>query len=249
VRILLEGILNHYTPLEIVMDGTLKSKGASGAKDERVAPQKPQVDSLKKGGPMSAEQVLNILMEGNQRFVERKPIQHDVYARMAGTQDGQDPMAVIIGCSDSRVDPVTIFNTNPIGDLFKVMNAGNLAVDIALDSIYYPSAHLKPKVIMVLGHTSCGAVTGAHDDNKEEGLRHLMATIKPAIEGVERTGDKKTDVDRCAAANVKATLQYIADNNPTIKEGVKKGEIKLVGAMYHLDDGHVEVIEEMKMAA
>jgi carbonic anhydrase len=224
------------------MDHTQKKEKASGAKDERVAPKGPQAESLaKKGVGMKPEEVLNRLMEGNKRYMAGELEAKDVKGRRESSLQGQKPFATVVACSDSRVEPVYIFDTN-IEELFGIQTAGNVIDPVTIGSIEYAVAHLNTPVVMILGHEKCGAVTAAYDGHREGNITSIMEKIEPAIKDVERSEDKAADVVKCAAANVKAVMAELVERSEIVRTAVEKGETKLVGAMYHLEDGHVEVI-------
>jgi carbonic anhydrase len=233
----------------MVMDPTMKSKPASGAQEARVAPRGPQVD--KKGGPMNAEQAMQRLMEGNGRYVAGELQPKDVKSKRAETLSGQKPYATVLTCSDSRVEPALIFDAN-LGEIFGIQTAGNVIDDIAWESIKYAIVHLKTPVVMVLGHTKCGAVTAVYDGVAQKELPTIAGKIEPSIKDIERTDDKDADVTSCVALNLKAVMAEImerARKDEDVIKALKSGETILVGAINHIDDGHVEIAEQMKMAA
>jgi carbonic anhydrase len=224
------------------MDHTQKKENASGAKDERVAPKGPQAESLaKKGVGMKPEEVLNRLMEGNKRYMAGELEAKDVKGRRESSLQGQKPFATVVACSDSRVEPVYIFDTN-IEELFGIQTAGNVIDDVARESIEYAIAHLHTPVVMILGHSKCGAVTAVYQGAAQKELPILAGKIESAIKDVERTGDEGKDIVNCATANVNAVMKELMEKSSVVRSAVEKGETKLVGAMYHLEDGHVEVI-------
>lgn len=230
------------------MDHTMKSKAPSGAKDERVAPKGPKEENLAKGGQMNAEQALQKMMKGNERYVAGELQPKDVKAKREGGQQGQKPYATVLTCSDSRVEPVYIFDTN-IEEIFSIQTAGNVVDAITIGSIEYAVAHLHTPVVMVMGHEKCGAVTAAYDGHREGNITAIMEKIEPGIKDFEKTDDKAADVVKCASLNVVAVMKELLQKSDIIRKAVEKGEVVLVGSMYYISDGHVEVVEEMKMAA
>lgn len=222
------------------MSSSMKSKQTSDGNKDRVAPKEPQVSTVI-GERMNAEQALKKMMDGNERYVAGELESKDVKGRRKASQQGQQPFATVVACSDSRVEPVYIFNTN-IEEIFGIQTAGNVVDDIAIGSIEYAVAHLKTPVLMILGHSKCGAVTAAYDGHREGRITRIMEKIEPAIRDVERTDDKDADVVKCAAANVKAVIKEILDKSEIVRDAVDKGDTKIVGAMYHLEDGRVELI-------
>jgi carbonic anhydrase len=218
-----------------------KTKPASGAGAEKATPKAPHGEGIMKGAAMDAEQVLNRLREGNKRYMAGELQPKDVKAKREGSLEGQKPFATVVACSDSRVEPVYIFDTN-IEEIFNIQTAGNIVDDITIGSIEYAVAHLHTPVVMVLGHEKCGAVTAAYEGHREGNITKIMEKIDPVIKDVERTDDKAADVVKCAEANVKAVMTELMEKSQIVRDAVQKGETKLVGAMYYLGDGHVELI-------
>lgn len=194
----------------------------------------------KKG--VGADEALARLVEGNKRFVEMKLThpEQDAESRTALSK-GQQPFAVILGCSDSRVPPEVIFDQG-LGDLFVVRVAGNVADDIGVASMEYAVEHLGSRLIMVLGHERCGAVTAAVAGGELPGhLPALMTALKPAVD--KGKGHGEDPVDAAMLANVELTAEHLRESKPILAELVEKGEVKIVGARYDLDTGAVELIK------
>ena len=190
-----------------------------------------------KGVP--ADEALARLVEGNKRFVQMKLThpEQDASCRTSLSK-GQQPFAVILGCSDSRVPPEVIFDLG-LGDLFVVRVAGNVADDIGIASIEYAVEHLGSRLIVVLGHERCGAVTAAVKGGEFPGhLPALMTALKPAVDK-----SKGAAGDAAVLANVDLTAKQLRESKPILAELVEKGEIKIVGARYDLDSGAVELIK------
>lgn len=223
------------------MDHT-KKKTPSGAEAGRVVPKAPREEAIMKGAAMNAEQVLDRLMEGNKRYMAGELQPKDVKAKREASLQGQKPFATVVACSDSRVEPVYIFDTN-IEEIFGIQTAGNVVDDITIGSVEYAVAHLHTPVVMVLGHEKCGAVTAAYDSHREGNITRIMEKIEPAIKDVERTDDKAADVVNCAKANAKAAITELMEKSEIVRNAVEKGETKLVGAMYYLSDGRVEILQ------
>ena len=191
---------------------------------------------------VGADEALARLVEGNKRFVEMKLAHPDQDAgRRTELATGQQPFAVILGCSDSRVSPEVIFDQG-LGDLFVVRVAGNVADDIGIASMEYAVEHLGSRLIVVLGHERCGAVTAAVAGGELPGhLPALMTALKPAVEkGKGHAGDA---VEAAMLANVELTAEQLRESKPILAELVEKGEVKIVGARYDLDTGAVELIK------
>lgn len=192
---------------------------------------------------VTADQALAKLMEGNARYARDKE-QHpdETLARRKELESSQHPFAVILSCADSRVPPELIFDQG-LGDLFVIRVAGNIAADDELGSIEYAVEHLHTKLIMVLGHEKCGAVTAAVQGGKAEGhLESLVSAIRPSVEEAGNLpGDK---VHNCVVANARHVARQIRESEPVLKELIQKEGVKVVAADYALDSGRVTLIED-----
>jgi len=191
---------------------------------------------------VGADEALARLVEGNKRFVEMTLAHPDQDAGCrTALSKGQQPFAVILGCSDSRVPPELIFDQG-LGNLFVVRVAGNVADDLGIASIEYAVEHLGSRLIVVLGHERCGAVTAAVKGGEFPGhLPALMTALKPAID--KSKGGAGDAVDGAILANVELTAEQLRESKPILAEMVEKGEIKIVGARYDLDTGAVELVK------
>jgi carbonic anhydrase len=190
-----------------------------------------------------ALEALARLREGNRRFVTNVRSLDTLlsHTRRADLLTGQQPFAIILGCSDSRVPPEVIFDQG-LGDLFVVRVAGNVADDIGIASIEYAVEHLGSRLIVVLGHERCGAVTAAVKGGELPGhLPTLMTALKPAVD--KSKGAAGDAVDNAMLANVELTAAQLRESKPLLAEMMEKGEIKIVGARYDLDTGAVELIK------
>ncbi|MBN1211631.1 MAG: carbonic anhydrase [candidate division Zixibacteria bacterium] len=187
------------------------------------------------------ERVLKQLLEGNRRFVEgelRHP--HQSEQRRLEITAGQKPVAVVVGCSDSRVPPEIIFDTG-LGDLFTVRVAGNIIGPVVMGSIEYAVERVGVPLVMVLGHSRCGAVTATVEGGEPVGqIGGLAEKIQPAVAEVE--GQPGNVVDNAAKVNVKHVVEELKNSDPIIAEYYKRGDVKVVGAFYDLESGRVEVI-------
>ena len=194
---------------------------------------------------MSPAQVIDELKRGNERFRTGKMIPRDYLAEKRGSAAGQYPAAVVLGCLDSRVPAEIVFDTG-IGDAFIGRVAGNVVNDDMLGSMEFACAAAGAKVVLVLGHTACGAVKGAIDDVVLGNLTGLLAKIKPAIPATGFEGEKSSKnaayVDAVARTNVVLGLAEIRRRSPVLEELEKKGSIKITGAMYDLATGTVEFV-------
>lgn len=201
---------------------------------------------------MTADSALRELMDGNKRYVAgqstRAPLTGD--SRRAELANGQRPYAVVLSCSDSRVPPEIIFDKG-LGELFVVRVAGNIADPVVLGSIEYAAEHLKSPLVVVLGHERCGAVTATVDaKGKAPGnISSIVTAIRPAVTEAKKTcpSQEKAELVECAvAANVKHSEAQLTKKSRILKHLVDKGELRIVGATYDLDDGTVTFLQEGK---
>lgn len=194
---------------------------------------------------MTPEQVIDELKKGNERFRAGKMIARDYLAEKRASATGQYPAAVLLGCLDSRVPAEIVFDTG-IGDTFVGRVAGNVVNDDMLGSMEFACGVSGAKVVLVLGHTACGAVKGAIDDVVLGNLTGLLARIKPAIPATKFDGEKSsrnpTYVDAVARTNVALGLGEIRRRSPLLEELEKKGTVKITGAMYNLSTGMVDFL-------
>jgi len=190
---------------------------------------------------LTGDDALAKLLEGNARYVEmRRTNPHQTDERRDSLIGGQSPYAIILGCSDSRVPPEIIFDQG-LGDLFVIRVAGNVIDDIVLASIEYATEHLHSPILMVLGHTNCGAVAAALQDDELDG--HLPSIAQAIEEAVEAARDARGDtLDMTIRAHAQITAQHLADSEPILKELVDHGSLKVVAAYYDLDTGIVEIL-------
>ena len=191
----------------------------------------------------SALEVLQILKEGNQRFVNQDPKSRNLLDQVNTTSTGQFPLAVVISCIDSRVPTEMVFDQG-IGDIFCVRVAGNVINQDVLGSVEFACKVAGVKLIVVMGHTSCGAVKGACNDVELGNLTGLLAKIKPAISIVSNTGlaaDDSRFVDQVARENVQISLDTILNDSPVLKDMVDNHEVKCAKGMYSVQTGEVEL--------
>lgn len=192
---------------------------------------------------MTPDQVIAMLKEGNERFRAGKLDTHDYLAQKRSSTGGQYPAAVILSCIDSRA-PAEIILDAGIGDTFNARVAGNIANDDLLGSLEFACALAGAKVVLVMGHTGCGAIKGAIDHAKLGNLTGLLDKIKPAVEATSFDGERssKNDafVDAVAATNVRYTMDEIRRRSAVLADLEKSGKIRIAGSMYHLAGGKVE---------
>lgn len=192
---------------------------------------------------MNAEETLDVLLEGNGRFREDRPSGTGRDARRrAGVAAGQRPMAIVLSCSDSRVPPEIIFDAG-IGELFVVRVAGNIEDDLVTGSIEYAAAHLDVPLVLVLGHTRCGAVTAAVSGARAEGsagafLGPLAAAVRAA------GGDAGDPVEAAARRNALMTARRLRESGPVLTPLVKAGRLAVRAALYDIETGSVTLLED-----
>ena len=187
---------------------------------------------------------LEMLKEGNQRFIEKRMQDRDLHVQVQGTTGGQYPFAVVLGCIDSRV-PVEVVFDQGIGDIFTARVAGNFVNEDILGSIEYGCKVAGSKLVVVLGHTSCGAIKGACDDVRLGNVTALISKLKPSVkavytpEGIDRSSDNKDFVNRVVHKNVEMTIENMKKDSPVLNEMLENGEIDIVGGVYDLKTGKV----------
>jgi carbonic anhydrase len=191
---------------------------------------------------------LTLLQEGNERFVKNKKAERDLLEQVRDTATGQYPFATILSCIDSRVSAELIFDQG-VGDIFSVRVAGNIVNEDLLGSMEFACKLAGTRVVLVLGHTSCGAVKGACDDARLGNLTTLISKIKPAVQAVtqpeepaDRTSQNLQFVDEVAETNVRLTMDNIRRLSPVLKVMEQDGEIIIAGAMYDISSGEVRFL-------
>ena len=194
---------------------------------------------------MMPSQVIDELKKGNQRFRAGKMAPRNYLVEQRSSAAGQYPAAVILGCIDSRVPAEIVFDAG-IGDIFTGRVAGNVVNDDMLGSMEFACGVSGAKLVLVLGHTACGAIKGAIDDVVLGNLTGLLARIKPSISTTKFDGEKSSKnasyVDAVARANVVLDLAEIRRRSPILEDLEKKGSIKIAGAMYSVANGVVEFV-------
>lgn len=186
-----------------------------------------------------------ILVEGNKRFINNLNTDHDHLEMINETRDGQYPFAVILSCMDSRTSSELIFDQG-LGDLFSIRVAGNIVNDDILASIEYAVKYVGSKVLMVLGHTECGAIKSAKAGVEDGHITGLLNRIQPSISKalLKESGDHMFH-DEVAYANVENSLEEILNRSEIVKEMFKKGEIGIVGGVYNIENGQVDFFKNL----
>lgn len=189
-------------------------------------------------------QALELLKEGNKRFINNLKVNRNLLQQANETSDGQHPFAVILSCIDSRTSAELIFDQG-LGDIFSVRIAGNIINEDILGSMEFACKVAGSKIIVVLGHTKCGAVKGACDHVEMGNLTTLLTKIQPAVydektETENRNSSNAAFVEKVAAINVKRTVQAIMERSTILKEMIEKGEIGIVGGTHDIATGAVK---------
>ena len=194
---------------------------------------------------MTPDQVIAQMKQGNERFRSGKMSEQDYLAQKSATAPGQYPAAVILSCIDSRA-PAEIILDAQLGDTFNARVAGNIANEDLLGSMEFACAVAGAKLVLVMGHTACGAIKGAIDNAQLGNLTGLLGKIRPAVDATRYEGDRtsKNDafVDEVAKTNVRQTVGAIRQRSDVLAGLEKEGKIKIVGSMYHLVGGRVEFL-------
>jgi len=197
---------------------------------------------------ITPQAALELLKEGNQRFVNNLKINRNLLQQANETSDGQHPFAVILSCIDSRTSAELIFDQG-LGDVFSVRIAGNVLNEDILGSMEFGCKIAGAKIIVVLGHTRCGAIKGACDHVEMGHLTTLLEKIRPAVEEEKLTTDDRTSrnsdfVENVSSINVMRTVRSVTERSPILKEMVQAGQIAVIGGMYDVSTGHVNFYTE-----
>ncbi len=198
---------------------------------------------------MTPQKSLQYLKEGNERFQNNLKANRNLLQQVNDTSDGQFPFATILSCIDSRVSAELVFDQG-LGDIFSVRIAGNFINEDILGSMEFACKLAGTKLVVVLGHTSCGAIKGACDDAKMGNLTSMLAKIKPAVDAVAlpeeenlRNSKNLDFVDSVSEKNVNLSIDKIRSLSPILKEMEDNNEIDIVGAMYDINTGAVTFFE------
>jgi carbonic anhydrase len=186
-----------------------------------------------------------ILVEGNKRFINNLKTDRDHLEMINETREGQYPFAVILSCMDSRTSVELIFDQG-LGDLFSIRIAGNIVNDDILASIEYAVKYVGAKVLMVLGHTECGAINSARQGVTDGHITSLLKRIEPSLSKALLKEDKNHLFDdNVAYANVEHSLEEILTRSAIVKEMFSKGEIGIVGGIYNIENGQVDFFKNL----
>ena len=186
-----------------------------------------------------------ILVEGNQRFVNNLNTNHDHLEMINETRDGQYPFAVVLSCMDSRASAELVFDQG-LGDLFSIRVAGNIVNNDILASVEYAIKYVGSKILVVLGHTECGAIKSAKAGVQDGHITDLLKRIQPSIsKAMLKDEEEHLFPDNVAYANVENSLEEILTRSTIVKEMFAKGEIGIVGAVYNVQDGRVDFFKNL----
>ncbi|MCA9234469.1 MAG: carbonic anhydrase [Planctomycetales bacterium] len=222
--------------------------GSPAAADANLAPRAERVLTREERDQLTPDEVLDSLKQGNQRFVAGTLTSRDHSKQVRSAALGQFPKAVILSCLDSRIPVEDVFDRG-IGDLFVARVAGNFANTDILGSMEFGCKVSGSKLILVLGHEHCGAISGAIDDVELGNITAMLANIRPAVDHfADYQGDKSSAneefVHMVAEQNVRSTIAGIRKNSPILADMESNGQLKIVGGMYHMDTGTVTFFEE-----
>ncbi|MCK5637256.1 MAG: carbonic anhydrase [Flavobacteriaceae bacterium] len=184
------------------------------------------------------------LVEGNKRFIHNLKAQRNLQEQVIETSKGQYPFAVILSCIDSRVPAELVFDQG-IGDIFSVRVAGNIVNEDILGSIEYGCKVAGSKIVVVMGHTKCGAVTAACNNVELGNITLLLNKIKPAVTLIEALKDEMDEeaIEEVAVNNVKISIDRIREESPILADLEHEGTIRIVGAIYNVSTGKVDFIK------
>lgn len=198
---------------------------------------------------LTPDAALQLLKEGNERFLQNKKADRDLLQQVSQTAKGQFPFAAILSCIDSRTSSELIFDQG-MGDVFSIRIAGNILNEDILGSMEFACKVAGSKLVLVLGHTKCGAIYGACNHVELGNLTTLLDKVQPAIDSEnetpegERTGSNTEFVQRVTENNVHLTIERIRNESQVLAEMEKEGAIKIIGAMYDVETGKVTFYEQ-----
>ena len=185
-----------------------------------------------------------LLVEGNKRFINNLKTNHDHLELINQTSEGQYPFAVILSCMDSRTSVELVFDQG-LGDLFSIRVAGNIVNNDILASIEYAIKYVGSKVLMVLGHTECGAIKSAKERVTDGHITDLLKRIQPSITKAMLDDKEYLFNDKVAYANVENSLHEILTRSDIVKEMFEKGQIGIVGGVYNIENGEVDFFKNL----
>ena len=197
---------------------------------------------------ITPQSALEILKDGNNRFINNLRANRNLLQQVNETKEGQHPFAVILSCIDSRTSAELIFDQG-LGDIFSVRIAGNILNQDILGSMEFACKVVGVKIIVVLGHTKCGAIKGAVNNVELGNLTHLLDKVQPAVAATKKTCahlnlNDGEFIDAVASTNVRLVANQITENSPILKDMLLAGEIGIVCSMYNVESGQVEFFDD-----
>lgn len=200
---------------------------------------------------LTPDSALQLLKDGNKRFMSNLKINRNLLQQANETSDGQHPFAVILSCIDSRTSAELIFDQG-LGDVFSVRIAGNIINEDILGSMEFGCKVAGAKIIVVLGHTRCGAIKGACDHVEMGNLTGLLSKIRPAVDDEQSTKDDRNSsntefVEKVASINVRRTVHSILERSTILKDLIEAGQIGIIGGMHDITSGKVDFFEDTKV--
>ncbi|MBK8516857.1 MAG: carbonic anhydrase [Saprospiraceae bacterium] len=197
---------------------------------------------------ITPKMALTLLKEGNKRFINNLKINRNLLQQANETSDGQHPFAVVLSCIDSRTSAELIFDQG-LGDIFSVRIAGNIINEDILGSMEFATKVAGSKIIMVLGHTKCGAIKGACDHVEMGNLTALLSKIRPAVDDEMTVKDNRNSgnaefVEKVSVINVKRTIKSIMERSPILKELIQSGAVGIAGGTHDISSGEVAFYED-----
>lgn len=200
---------------------------------------------------MSPQEALDILIEGNHRFTNNLSVSKDLLNLVMLTKDKQHPFTSVLSCSDSRA-PVEMLFDQALGDVFSVRLAGNIASDKVIGSLEFSSKYLGSKLIVVLGHSDCGAVKAACDNFREGHIGEIINLIRPAVRMEKTTVENRSStnevfLDKVCALNVRVQISEIIHSSDIIQDMLAAKQIGVIGGIYNLATGEVSFLPDTLM--
>ena len=191
---------------------------------------------------LTCKEAHDILAQGNKRFVQNLKVQRNLQEQVLATSHGQYPFAVVLSCIDSRVPAELVFDQG-IGDIFSVRVAGNVVNEDILGSMEFACKVAGSKIVVVLGHTKCGAVNAACKNVEMGNITAMLSKIKPAIDFIRKDQEEMSDsaIEEVAIQNVKVSIDKIRQESPILAELESSGQIEIVGALYDVSSGVVDL--------
>jgi carbonic anhydrase len=228
---------------EVIDDGEMEHRANPTSGKNNINADKETQENL------TPRMALDTLKEGNHRFIKNLKAQRDLLGQVNDTREGQFPFATILSCIDSRTSAELIFDQG-LGDIFSVRIAGNIVNTDIIGSMEFACKVAGSKLIVILGHTNCGAVKGACDHVEMGNLTELLSKLQPAvyqekITTENRTSSNKEFVENVAAINVRRSAEQIIERSYILEQMLEKGEIGVVGAMYNVKNGEVEFYDDV----